>query len=177
MSNKPAFYRRLVTLDSLMIRLTRKYGVTLLRIAMGLVYVWFGALKLAPGLSPAEPLIRGAYRFLPPDLLNAFILFIGAFEIVVGIGFMYGRLPRVTNILMFMQLAGAFSPIVLRPDLVWTHFPYGFTLEGQYIFKDIILITAGLVIAAATVHRLPEDPQRSLARQTSEVPVENLITR
>lgn len=175
MSEKSIFYRGFVSLDSLMIRFTRKYGVALLRIAMGLVYLWFGALKLAPGLSPAESLIRESYRFLPPDLLHLFIGFVGVFEVAIGLGFIYGRLPRITNILMILQLGGAFSPLVLRPDLVWTRFPYAFTLEGQYIFKDIILISAGLVIAAATVHRLPEDPRRSEARHTSEIPVENLM--
>jgi uncharacterized membrane protein YkgB len=170
-----SLYRRVVTLDSWFIRLTRRYGVAMLRVALGLVYVWFGALKLIPGASPAEPLIRASYGFLPPVLLNAFVVFIGVFEVVIGIGFVYGRLPRITNILMLMQLMGAFSPIVLRPDLVWVAFPHQWTLEGQYIFKDIILIAAGLVIAAATVHRLPEDPERQKGRRTSEIQVENLM--
>jgi uncharacterized membrane protein YkgB len=143
-----------VRFDTAFINWARRNSMTMLRLAVGIVYVWFGALKLFPGYSPAEPLIRAAYGFFPPEILVFFVPFIGAFEIAIGLLFIYGKLPRITMALMLMQMAGAVSPIVLAPARVWEQFPLVWTLEGQYIFKDIILIAVGLTIAAATSHRL-----------------------
>lgn len=166
--------RNIANMDADFILWTRRHSVMLLRIAIGIVYVWFGALKLVPGLSPAEPLIKGAYAFLPENLIQPFIAFIGGFEVVIGLLFMYGRLPRITTVLMLMQMGGAMSPIVLAPHLIWTKFPAVYTLEGQYVFKDIILITAALVINAATSHRLPGARGVIPGKRTSEIPVDNI---
>lgn len=120
-------------------------GILLLRISMGIVFVWFGALKLAPGLSPAEGLITGSLGFLP---LNLFLPFLALWEITIGVGLIWGRWMRLTLLLLFLQMPGTVSPVVLRPDLVFTAFPFGLTLEGQYIVKNLILISAGLVIGS-----------------------------
>lgn len=165
----------MVKADTAVLLWQRRHSVSLLRLAVGIVYIWFGVLKLFPETSPAEPLIRGAYDFLPADLLNLFIVFIGLFEVVIGVLFTYGRLPRLTTVLMLMQMGGAISPVILSPDLVWVNFPHVWTLEGQYIFKDIILIGAALVINAATAHRLPNAPRDPRFRMTSEIAVENVM--
>jgi uncharacterized membrane protein YkgB len=68
---------------------------------------------------------------------------------VIGLGFLSGKFMRATLLLLFLQMGGAMSPMILRPDLMWEVFPYQWTLEGQYVFKDIILISVGLVFAAA----------------------------
>ncbi|MCC7206773.1 MAG: hypothetical protein IT323_05675, partial [Anaerolineae bacterium] len=65
---------RLDSFDRTATRLMARYGLRLLSISMGLVFVWFGALKLQPGLSPAEPLIRATLDFLPSALVNPLIL-------------------------------------------------------------------------------------------------------
>ncbi len=132
-------------LDRLVVGLMARHGITLLRVAIGIVYIWFGALKLAQGVSPIEGFIREAMPFLPGDI---FMPFLAVWEMVIGLGFIVWRFPRVTLALMLMQMGGAMSPLILRPDLVWQTFPYQWTLVGQYIFKDIILITAALVIGA-----------------------------
>jgi uncharacterized membrane protein YkgB len=126
-------------------RLLARHALTLLRISIGIVYIWFGALKLVQGLSPIEDFIRTALPFLPADL---FIPFLAIWEMVIGFGFLSGKFTRVTILLMLAQMGGAMSPLVLRPDLVFAHFPYGWTLVGQYIFKDIILVSAALAIAS-----------------------------
>jgi uncharacterized membrane protein YkgB len=138
--------------DAMLIRLARRYGITLLRVSVGVVFVWFGALKLVPGLSPAEPLIRATLPFLPMGL---FLPFLAIWEMTIGIGFIIGRWPRITMALMLLQMGGAMSPLFLRPDVIFNVFPFVWTLEGQYVFKDIILIAAGIVISAATVVRQP----------------------
>lgn len=132
-------------LDQSIVDWMARYGVALLRISIGVVFFWFGALKLVPGLSPAEPLIREAMPFLPLDF---FIPFLGLWEIVIGLGFIVGKYMRVTILLMMLQMVGAVSPLILYPQGVWVSFPFVLTLEGQYIIKNMVLISAALVIGS-----------------------------
>jgi uncharacterized membrane protein YkgB len=120
-------------------------GVTLLRISMGVVFVWFGALKLIPSLSPAETLIRETITFVPMAL---FLPVLAIWEIVIGLGLVTGKFMRAAILLLFLQMPGTLSPVLLRPDLVFTTFPFVLTIEGQYIVKNLVLISAALVIGA-----------------------------
>lgn len=120
-----------------------RYGVLLLRVAVGVVFVWFGALKLFPGASPATGLIVSTYPFLPERL---FVTLVGCWEVVIGAGFMTGRLLRVTVALMYLQMVGAMSPIVLNPAAVFVRPPFLLTLEGQYIVKNLVLLAAAIVV-------------------------------
>ena len=137
--------QELNTIDARITRWMAEHGIPLLRIALGIVFVWYGALKLVPGLSPAEELVRDTVPFLPGDL---FVRFLGIWEVAIGLGFLTGRALRLTILLLFLQMGGAMSPIFLLPDRVFTVFPYGLTLEGQYIFKNLVLIAAALVVGA-----------------------------
>ena len=121
------------------------HGIGFLRIAIGIVFLWFGALKLVPGLSPAEGLVKDTVPFLPADL---FVPFLGLWEMVIGLLFLTGQALRTAILLLFLQMLGAISPIFLLPDRVFTIFPYGLTLEGQYIIKNVVLISAALVVGA-----------------------------
>jgi uncharacterized membrane protein YkgB len=132
-------------IDEQLTTLMARSGITFLRASIGIVFLWFGALKLMPGLSPAEPLIRESLPFLPMAL---FLPFLAIWEMVIGLGFLSGRYTRLTILLLFLQMPGTLSPILLRPDLVFTEFPLGLTLAGQYIVKNAVLISAGLVIGA-----------------------------
>lgn len=128
------------------VRITRwmaRYGITIMRIGLGIVFVWFGALKLVPGLSPAEDLVRNAIHFVPPELFQPIL---AIWEMAIGIGLLLGRFLRVTLLLLFGQMAGTALPLVLLPDVVWTAFPFGLTLEGQYIVKNLVIIGSALVI-------------------------------
>jgi uncharacterized membrane protein YkgB len=131
--------------DQAITRWMARTGIVLLRVSVGLIFLWFGALKLVPGLSPAESLIRASLPFLP---LDAFIPSLGVWEMTIGLGFITGRFMRATILLMFLQMLGALSPIVLRPDRVFTFFPFGLTLEGQYIVKNVVLISAAIVVGS-----------------------------
>jgi uncharacterized membrane protein YkgB len=122
-----------------------RHGVLLLRVAVGLVFVWFGALKLIPGASPATGLIVSTYPFLPERL---FVASVGCWEVVIGLGFVTGRLLRVTVALMYLQMLGAMSPVALNPAAVFVQPPFVLTLEGQYIVKNLVLLAAAIVIGA-----------------------------
>lgn len=119
------------------------YGVTILRIGLGIIFFWFGILKFFPGLSPAEELVRNTVYFIDPDF---FIPVLALWETVIGIGLISGKFMRTTLLLLFLQMPGTALPLIILPDQVWTVFPYGLTLEGQYIVKNLVLIGAGLVL-------------------------------
>lgn len=148
-------------------------GITLLRVSLGVVFFWFGVLKLVPGLSPAEDLVRSTLPFLPMSL---FLPILAIWEMAIGIGFITGKFLRLTILLLFLQMPGTISPVFLLPDRVWTVFPFGLTLEGQYIVKNMVLISAGLVIGstvrggglATTADGRPLRPYRLRRRPASK---------
>ena len=125
-----------------------RLGVPALRVALGVVFVWFGGLKLI-GISPATELVEATVYFLPPEL---FVPILGVWEVLIGLFFLYRPLIRVAIFLLFLQMVGTFLPVVLLPETVFTTFPYGLTLEGQYIIKNLVIIGAALVIGG-TVRR------------------------
>ncbi len=130
-------------------------GLTLLRIGLGVVFFWFGALKLVPGLSPAEQLVRNTVYFVNPDI---FQIILAIWEMLIGLGLLTGKFMRITLALLFAQMGGTALPLVLLPEVVWTVFPYGLTLEGQYIIKNLVIISSGLVLGG-TVRGGRLDPE------------------
>lgn len=140
-------------LDSLDARVTTvmaRVGVPLLRVSLGIVFFWFGVLKFFPGLSPAQELATQTIHVLtfgtiPPDVS---ILLLAAWECVVGFGLIFGLFMRATLLLLLLQMIGTMTPLVLFPHEVFTRVPYAPTLEGQYIIKNIVLVSAGLILGA-----------------------------
>lgn len=132
-------------LDKKLTNWMANYGLLILRISLGIVFLWFGLLKFFKGLSPAEDLVRNTVYFIDPDV---FIPILAAWESLIGIGLITGKFLRVTILLLFLQMPGTALPLLILPEKVWTIFPYGLTLEGQYIVKNLVLIGAGLVIGA-----------------------------
>lgn len=145
MASRFSVPRRLQPIDRRLIAWMSRHGVPLLRVTIGVVFIWFGALKLFPGVSPAEGLIVSTYPFLPPAL---FLPFLGCWEIAIGLGYLSGRLLRVTVALMYLQMLGAMSPVVLNPDAIFAAPPLILTLEGQYVVKNLVLLAAAVVIGA-----------------------------
>ena len=110
-----------------------RYGILLLRISVGVVFLWFGVLKFFPGLSPAERLATqtiGTLTFghLSPGIA---ILILASWESLIGIGLILGLFMRATLLLLFLQMLGAITPLFLYPSQVFTHIPYAPTLDGQ----------------------------------------------
>ncbi|MBK8988801.1 MAG: DoxX family membrane protein [Chloroflexi bacterium] len=137
------FDKRFDELDLNITRWMARHGLTLLRIGLGVIFFWFGALKLIPNLSPAEELVRQTIFFVDPDL---FIPVLAVWEMAIGVGLLLGRPMRLTLLLLFLQMPGTTLPLLMLPEAVWTSFPFGLTLEGQYIIKNLVLVTAGIVL-------------------------------
>jgi putative oxidoreductase len=123
------------------------HSIGILRASVGLVFLGFGALKFVPGASPAEGLVARTLETLSFGILSgqAALLTTAVVECFIGITLVTGRLLRIGLVVMAGSLVGIMSPLVLFfSDL----FPGTPTLEAQYVLKDIVLVAAGLVIAA-----------------------------
>jgi uncharacterized membrane protein YphA (DoxX/SURF4 family) len=142
-------------LDRLITRWMARYGLIILRLGLGVIFFWFGALKLVPGLSPAEELVRNTIYFVNPDL---FLPILAIWEMLIGLGLIFGKFMRLTLLLLFLQMPGTALPLLILPHVVWTVFPYGLTLEGQYIVKNLALIGSALVLGG-TVRGGRVDPE------------------
>jgi uncharacterized membrane protein YkgB len=125
-------------------------GMLLLRLSIGIVFFWFGFLKFFEGLSPAEGIAIKTIDTLTFHLFSEKTIIYGlaVWEVLIGIGLLLNIFMRVTLLLLFLQMIGTFTPLFLFPSEVFQVFPISFTLEGQYIVKNIIIISAGLVLGA-----------------------------
>jgi uncharacterized membrane protein YkgB len=127
-----------------------RYGVPLLRVSLGIVFVWFGVLKFFPGLSPAQDLATETISLLTFGIVtpNVSLPILATWETLIGLGLITGKYMRVTLLLLFGQMVGTVTPLFLFPEASFTVFPIAPTLEGQYIIKNLVLVSAGIVIGA-----------------------------
>ena len=125
-----------------------RHSIDLLRISLGLVFLVFGVLKFVPGLSPAEPLVARTMEVLTLGLLpeSAALIVVAALETFIGLALLIGgRLLAAGLVALAVAMVGILSPLALfAGDLLGT----GPTLEAQYVFKDIVLVAAALVVTA-----------------------------
>lgn len=137
-------------IDRKITRWMARYGILLLRLSVGIVFLWFGALKFFPELSPAEDLATRTINQLTFGLISedVALVILAIWECLIGIGLIFGVFLRATLLLLFLQMLGTITPIFFFPDEVFTRFPYALTLEGQYIVKNMVLISAGIVIGS-----------------------------
>jgi uncharacterized membrane protein YkgB len=124
------------------------HSLDLLRISIGIVYVWFGALKFFPKLSPADQLAKDTIDLITFGLFssNASILLLAIWETILGILLIIGLWNRSIFFMLLLHMVCTFAPLFFFTELSFTTSPYAFTLVGQYIMKNIIIICAAIVI-------------------------------
>jgi len=133
-----------------------KWGMLLLRYSLAIVFIWFGLLKPLD-VSPAADLVRRTVYWFPPDI---FIPILGWWEVLIGVCMLWRPLVRVSIFLLLLQMPGTMLPLFLLPDVCFTHVPWGLTLEGQYIIKNLTLVSAALVVGGTVRRR--DDPAHKL---------------
>lgn len=140
--------------------LARPYALALLRISLGLVFVWFGALK-AIEVSPVGTLVAHTLPFLDRSW---FVPVLGGMEILLGLALVVGRLLGLVCGVMILHLAGTFLVLVTQPQLAFQHGnPLLLTTVGEFVVKNLVLICAGLVLAARLGE--PRVPRRGRAHE------------
>ncbi|MFN2395133.1 MAG: DoxX family membrane protein [Bacteroidales bacterium] len=125
-------------------------GIYLLRISVGIIFFWFGFQKFFPGISSAEDIATRTIDVLSFGIVRApySMPILATWETLIGLGFLTGKFLRVTIVLLYLQMSGTIFPLFVFPDETFYMVPFVPTIEGQYILKNIILITAAMVILA-----------------------------
>lgn len=138
-------------------------STTILRISLAAVFLGFGVLKFFPGVSSAEELVMKTLDALTFGMLPARegVVLVAALECTIGLGLLTKRFLRLALVLLGFQMIGAMSPLVLFPGELFGGPFHAPTLEGQYVLKDVVLISAGLVLGA-TSRRIHTDPEYDL---------------
>jgi uncharacterized membrane protein YphA (DoxX/SURF4 family) len=171
--NPSAISRTYERLDTRITGFLARAGVPTLRVGLGIIFLWFGALKFFAGLSPAEELATRTIEQLTGGAVapSTSLPILAAWETLIGIGLLSGRFLRATLFLLAVQMAGTITPLFLFPGETFSSFPYAPTLEGQYIIKNIVLIGAAMVVGA-TVRggRLVPEPGASQPVAESSAP-------
>jgi putative oxidoreductase len=149
-------------LDQKLVRVMRTYGITLLRLALAITFIWFGALKVLQ-VSPVADLVAQTVYWVPAAF---FVPFLGVWEIAVGLGLLFRIALRLTLLFFFLQMAGTFLVLIMHPDLSFQGGnPLLLTTLGEFVVKNLVLLTAGVVIGS-TVQR------GERAAQSTNVPAE-----
>ena len=133
----------IIKLDIFISKFMNNYGILLLRYSLAMIFIWFGLLKPF-GIRPAQELVENTVYWF--DDKATFVKFLGWWEVAIGVTICFRPLIRISIFLLFLQMPGTFLPLVLLPEVCFTDFPYGLTLEGQYIVKNLIIISSALVI-------------------------------
>lgn len=128
-----------------------RWGILALRISLGIIFIWFGILKPL-GISPAEPLVLATVRWLPLLDGAVWVNIIGWWEVTIGITFLFRATTRIAIGLLALQMVGTFMPLVLLPSVTFQPgmIPYAPTMEGQYIIKNLLIISAALTVGGTT---------------------------
>jgi len=145
--NAGSLFRKI---DKSIVQWKKAHGIKLLRLSIGFVFLWFGVLKFFPNVSPAEGLVLDTIHRMTFGLFtdSQITLGLALWEVLIGVGLISGKLMRMVLLLLFLQLPGTFMPIFFFPEQVFEWIPWVPTLKGQFIFKNLILIAAGIVMGS-----------------------------
>lgn len=120
-----------------------KKSIDILRITLGIVFLWFGALKLF-GVSPVAELVGQSYHFLD---LKTSMMVLGVWEVIIGLGLLFKFQLKFIIPLLWLQMAGTFFSAILAPSLFFASGnPLLLTMNGEFLVKNLVLATASFVI-------------------------------
>lgn len=120
-----------------------KHSINLMRFALAIIYIWFGALKIL-GMSPAGELVEQTVYWFKPEI---FVPILGICEVIIGSGLLIKRFIPYTIVLILLHMSATLFPIFILKTSCFEAFPYCPTLVGQYIIKNLVLIAGALVVA------------------------------
>lgn len=129
-------------LDRTLEVLLSRYGVSILRYTLAIVFFWFGIIKPFD-VSPADPVVLNGIYFLP---FGTFFPVLGWWEVLVGVGLLYERTVKIAVYLMVFQMLGTMIPLVTAPGMTFVDFPLVPSEVGAYIIKNWVLLSGGLVV-------------------------------
>ena len=147
---------RIDALDRRIASFMRRWGGLALRLSLAVIFVWFGILKPL-GISPAEPLVLATVDWMPLLEEREWLVLIGWWEVAIGLTFLFRATVRIAIALLALQMVGTLIPLVLLPEVAFQPgaVPYAPTMEGQYIVKNLLIISAALVVGGTVRQERP----------------------
>jgi uncharacterized membrane protein YkgB len=148
MQQRIARFRPVNRLDAMITQWLTRHSVQLVRISLGFVFLAFGILKFFPGISPAEEIAERAMVDLTFGLVpaDAGRVLVALMESAIGISLLTGKHLRLGMSLLGMAMIGVLSPLVLFPGELFSGNYNAPTLQGQYVLKDVVLLTSALMV-------------------------------
>jgi uncharacterized membrane protein YphA (DoxX/SURF4 family) len=132
--------------DTKSIKYMKSASIPAIRLSFGVIFIWFGLLKPL-GLSAAEGLLKATVVWLPFGTPDNWLIAIGFWEVAIGIFFFFQKTTRIAIILLLLQMIGTFMPLIVLSEVTFQSnnilLP---SLEGQYIIKNLMIISAALVL-------------------------------
>lgn len=146
--------RQLKEIDARISAWMERWGHAALRGTLAIIFIWFGVLKPL-GISPAGDLIKKTVTWMQIFSPEQWLAIIGWWEVLIGVTFLFRPTLRLAIALLALQMVGTFMPLVTLPGVTFQPglFPYAPTLEGQYIIKNLLIISAALVIGGSVRRR------------------------
>lgn len=125
-----------------------KHQFSILRICIGVLFLWFGALKFFPGVSPAEGIATKTLDLMTFHLFPKTLLYssLAVLEFALGALLVFRREFRLTFWLLIFHMCCTIMPLFILQEVTFVNFPYQLTIEGQYIVKNIVIISAAIVL-------------------------------
>lgn len=125
----------------------RRWGIPALRYSLAVIFIWFGILKPL-GMSPAADVVKATVRWMPRLSPDGWLAVIGWWEVAIGVTFLFKHTVRLAIALLALQMIGTFMPLVMLPEVTFQpgRIPYAPTIEGQYIIKNLLIISAAMAV-------------------------------
>lgn len=123
----------------------------MLTFSIGIIFFYFGVLKFFPNISPAEQIgsttvCKICFNLISPEVC---LILLAILETLIGIGLMTRKYLRFTIFVAIAHMTMTFTPLLFFPDLIFQDSMISPTLLGQYIYKNVIIICALLVVLPA----------------------------
>lgn len=136
----------ITTIDQKIAAWMRRWSTLAIRISFGIIFIWFGILKPFD-VSSAESLLKATVVWLPFGTPEFWLIVIGWWEVAIGVTFLFSRTTKIAIALLFLQIFGTFIPLLVLPEVTFQHGNvFTPSLEGQYIIKNVMIISAALVL-------------------------------
>ena len=132
-------------LDHRIARIFKRYGHYTHRVSLGLLFVWFGSLKLVGHKTATSIIAHTIYWGDPQEIIPM----LGSLELSIGLCLLVRPLARAAIVILLMRLPGSILALFLLPEVCWQEFPFAPTIAGQYIIKDITIFFAAIAIAGS----------------------------
>lgn len=122
-------------------RIARRAAEPLLRISLGLVLVWIGALKFVDP-TPVVGLLEASLPFLA---FNGFVYLLGVLEVAGGAMLFAGKGIEWVSAGLVGLFAGTLVIFLIAPMVSYGEAGFPFlTLAGEFLLKDTVLLAAAV---------------------------------